>query len=282
VKRWPVRVAVAVFWLCMTAWLVRYEAFPEYFSHTFGGYSDLIARDVLVADTWMRVMFGGEAVGYSHTNLEINEVDPREYYLLNNSVHVNVDLFGEKRAVDAETTASLDVLNRLHAFSVTLSMHGYHAMVNGKRTSGELFNVDIRTGTDRERVQVTIPDDVVVYSPMTMMGMRRMRPGQEVTVSVLDPLTMGKARVVLRALRTEKLEIGGAQYDATVLRGEYHGLELLTWLGKDGAILRQESPLGWAMERCTHEEALEAAEGAVDAAAILQALAGQVPDGAGK
>ena len=56
-KRYVLRGLVLLFWLGMIGWLLRYEAFPEYFTRSLAGYHGLLSKDVLVADSWMKIVF---------------------------------------------------------------------------------------------------------------------------------------------------------------------------------------------------------------------------------
>ncbi|NQT92379.1 MAG: hypothetical protein HQ559_06430 [Lentisphaerae bacterium] len=267
--------AIAV-WLAALAWLVRYEAFPEYFTHTLGGYPDLLARDVLVSDSWMKIRFADRDVGYTHTNLEIDESNPDRYYSLNNTVHLGVSMMGSKKTVHILSTASLDLMSRLRDFSVTFAANGYRGSVTGERAKGETFVIEMRTGGEPETFSLQVPDDAVLYSPLSQVAWKRMRPGHTVTVAVLDPLTMKKTRITIHAVRRERVTVSGVEHDCTVLSTDYEGIQIFTWIDRAGSVVRQESSLGWSMERCTSQEALDASEGAVDATVILQAIAGNL------
>lgn len=275
-RRALLRTLIVVAWLASVAWLVRYEAFPEYFTHTLDGYSALLARDVLVSDSWMKIRFAGRDVGYTHTNLEIDDKDPVRHYNLNNTVHLGVSMMGVKRSVHILSTASMDLMSRLREFSVTFAANGYRGSVDGARAEGETFLVEMNTGGEPERFSLQVPDDAILYSPMTQVAWKRLRPGHTVTVAVLDPFTMKKTRIGIEALRREQVIISGETYDCTVLSTDYQGIQILTWVDRAGSVIRQESSLGWSMERCTSGEALAASEDTIDAAVILQAVAGNL------
>ena len=50
------RTAFLAAWAGFAAWFVRHEAFPHVFSDTVAGYDDVLPRDMLVRDSWMRIM----------------------------------------------------------------------------------------------------------------------------------------------------------------------------------------------------------------------------------
>jgi hypothetical protein len=275
VTRWAVRAAVFVFWACTAAWLVRYEAFPEYFTRTLGGYSGLLSRDVLVADSWMRIRFGAATVGYSHTSMDTMPGEQGDCYLLNNRTQVNVTLLGQPRGLHASATATLDPALRLQKFTFVFSTPGYRASVAGARAGPDRFDVKTDTAQGPRSAAVRIPDDVIVHSPVAMLSLRRLRPGREVSIATLDPLTLKRERVLVQALRVEELNLPEGPRKATVLSADYHGMKFLTWIDARGEVLRQESPFGWVVEKCTREQAMAAADAEAEAPDLLKIAASQ-------
>lgn len=271
-----VRTVVLAGWFAAMTWLVRYEAFPEYFTGALNGYPSLLARDVLVSDSWMKIRFAGRDVGYTHTNLEIDEKHPVRHYNLNTTVHLGISMMGTKRSVHILSTASMDLMSRLREFSVTFAANGYRGVVEGERAAGETFAIEMNTGGEPERFSLQVPDDAILYSPLTQVAWKDLRPGHTVTVAVLDPLTMKKTRIAIHGLRREQVTLSGEVLECTVLSTDYQGIQILTWVDRAGSVIRQESSLGWSMERCTSGEALAASDDTVDATVILQAVAGNL------
>jgi hypothetical protein len=92
-------------------------------------------------------------------------------------------------------------------------------------------------------------------------------------VRTLDPATLGTTPVTIRALRREPLVRNGVTNEATVLSSEYHGMTFLTWMGRQGEVLREDTPFGWTLESCTADEAFEALRSAAPAGDVLRDMA---------
>ncbi|OGV62167.1 MAG: hypothetical protein A2498_14120 [Lentisphaerae bacterium RIFOXYC12_FULL_60_16] len=253
-KRPAFRIVVIVSWLAAMALLARRELLVEYFAHTLRGYRSLVSGSVLLSDSWMRLIHDGVPIGYSHTNFEINQSNPVRHLEINNRMLMRMTLLGESRTLSVESTAALDALNHLHEFTFELSAQGYRINVLGRRFQDNQFDVTIRSDSTRSRTRITIPDDVVIFSPMTEMMLRRMAPGDHVTFRALDPATLSTLPVLVSALRNETITIGDQSHHTTVLRSEVNGMEVTTWIDKDGRTIRQVTPL-WTMEQCTPDEA---------------------------
>lgn len=267
------RLAIVLAWLAMAGWLVRYEAFPERFDRASHGYARLFSRDVLIMDAWMRVLFKESPIGYSHSSVEIDEDNPRLRHIARNRMNVRLKIMGQEQRIAVETEARLDEAYRLQAFSFNLSATAYRLRLTAERREGETFAVRIVTDSSEQNVTVSVPDDVVIYSPMTDLAMKRLKPGQSLSMRTLDPTTMDIASMTVRALRRQPIELGGRAYDATLLRTEYRGIEALSWIDEEGALLRQETPFGWTLEKCTLDEAFAALNGAARSDDLLMGMA---------
>ena len=266
------RAAILAVWLCLVAWLIRYEAFPERFTRTLAGYQSVISRDIPVRDSWMRVLFNGAAIGYTHSNVDVNEFDSVRHHLVRSRLHLRFRLLGQLQHVRADSTVYLDAAMKLSEVSFSVSAPPVNVTMSAERLEGDRFEVLLTTGASPRRMTVEIPPDVIVNSPLMETTLRSMRPGQAINVRTLDPMTMERATLRVRALTRETLVLGGTPHEATVLSTEYRGMSIRSWIGRDGHVLRQETPFGWTMEACTAQEAVDAMDHSADAADVLQSL----------
>ncbi|MCK5849409.1 MAG: transglutaminase domain-containing protein [Kiritimatiellae bacterium] len=267
------RMFIVVIWLCLVTWFIRYEAFPEYFTHSLSGYRDLFSKNILVMDSWMRILFNDSPIGYSHSSIDIDESSALHHYSIESDVQLRMKLMGELQTIRVNTSASLDVMHKLQKFTFSLSSKGNSIIIRSVRSSGEQFKVVIKTNQHTEKMSLRIPDNIVLYSPMTEMAMKRLNPGEELQISTLNPSTMTPIDIVIRAMRKESLHIGTNTYDTTVLATDYQGMTILSWIDPEGAMIRQETPFGWILERCTPQEAIHALRTADNSIDVLTGMA---------
>jgi hypothetical protein len=257
----------------MLGWLLRYEAFPEKFTRSLAGYRSLLSRDVLLEDSWMRILFNDAPIGYSHTHLDVDEFDAMRRYVVFNEVELHLKVMGQAQSISVETEARIDATHKLQAFSFELTSRNYALRLEAERGQGDRFDVDMRTGREVQRFTLDIPDDVIIYSPMTEMALRELEPGGQLRIRTLDPASLATADVVVKALRHEPLVLGGVTNDTTVVTVTYQGLDVLSWIGRDGTVLKQATPFGWTLEKCTPQEAFRALKDADGSGDILAAMA---------
>jgi hypothetical protein len=91
---------------------------------------------------------------------------------------------------------------------------------------------------------------------MTEMALKSLQPGKQVTLRVFNPITLSPQSITIRALRRETITHRAKTVDATVLAALVEGMETLSWIDSNGAILRQETMFGWTMEACDAKDAL--------------------------
>ncbi len=261
-KAWHIRFLITSAWVAMVFCLLRFEAYPEWFTHSLPGYRGILSRNVLVRDSWSRIMIGEQPAGYAYTSIDIDEASAEKFILVDNRTHLRLMLLGSAQNIHLQTSLRLDELHELDTFSLRVSSRLQTFTVEGARLARERYRVTTTIGGHTQTTEVSIPKDVVLYSPVTEMSVRALRPGQSLIIKTLDPLTMATARIAVTAEAVETVTAAGVTSKATRLRSDYRGIELLSWVDADGVVLRQETPMGWTIEACTAEQALAAVSGA--------------------
>ena len=247
---------LGLFGLCavMTGWLIRYEAFPGLFADDFVGYSNLFEGGTLLSDRYNKILFDGNPIGYSHSRMNSHEKDLTAAYSLDNSTYLHMKVLGQTQTVRVQVKATLDSTYLLQTFSFGMQSSQYRAQISGERQHGDTFKVEIDTGAMKSETHVDIPDDVILYSPMTDLALSRLEAGKELRIRTLDPVSMTQVDVVCRALGEEKVMVGSEERDAMALTMSYKGMEVKSWLDDEGHVLRQDTPLGWTMVASSADE----------------------------
>ncbi len=245
-----IRGGIALAWLAALFWLVRVEAYPEWFTHSLAGYDGLIGRDILVSESWMRVINNGKPVGYARTSVDVNDNEPRRHVVFENRTHVRLEVMGRPQLIQAVASAYLDMNYRMQEFEFSMASGGIDIDVTGKRSDEGPFDLVIDTAGQTRRMRVDIPDDVVIHSPMTALAVRDLDVGDYVTVQTFNPITLAKATATVRALLRETITLDEGPVSATKLEIEYMGSRSQAWIDDQGRLLRQETPFGWTLEKC--------------------------------
>jgi hypothetical protein len=243
-------------WLATTGWLIFSEAFPGLLSTTTNGYRTFFSHGVMVMDQWMKISFQGRPIGYSNTSVDVNDKNAVRQYQVNNRTILQMNVMGSNQRIAVNATATVDAMYHLQSFSFILSSTGYSIAVEGRRWRGNTFDCTVRGQNTLRRLKITIPDDAILYSPMTEISLKSLTPGSHVTMRMFNPMTLSAQNVTIRSLRRETLRHASRDMTTTVLSASLEGMETLSWIDTEGNLLRQETLFGWVMESCPAEEAL--------------------------
>ena len=273
-KRRAIQFLIILFWLAMAGWLFRYEAFPGWFTRALPGYRGILPGGPVLLDSWMKISFQGKPIGYSQTQIDTDEKDPAEQYKVSNKTILSLNIMGEPQNIVIAAEASLNALYDLQRFYFLMASRRYSVQVDGRRTGRETFAARISSAAGIQHVNVKIPDDAILYSPMIELSLSRLKPGQELRVKTLDPATLTTADVLVRAVGRETLTFHGREQEATVLEMDLQGMKIRAWMDSDGRMLKQDTPFGWTMESCTAQEAMSLTFNSTEAGAdMLRAMA---------
>jgi hypothetical protein len=238
--------------------LVRYEAYPELFTHTLSGYRGVISGNLLIEDSWSRVLIHGIPAGYSHTTMNI--VKGAQHNIeIGNRIQLKFAVAGQLMRITARTDLVLDPSYHLISFTNSIIGSGINMSVTGRQRAGLTYRIETNINGSKSHQEIRIPKDVMLYSPLSMLALRKLRPGQSLAIKTIDPLSMSTTHVIVKAIEHETIQTCDGDTESTRLEFNYKGMRLKSWIDKDGTILRQETPLGWVIESCPASAAFSAA-----------------------
>jgi hypothetical protein len=262
-KRNLLVIATITLWAATMGWLILSEAYPGLLSSAGTGYRAFFSRGVMVMDQWMKISFQGKQIGYSNTSVDVNESNAVRLYQINNRTILQMNVMGSNQRIAVTARATVDAMYHLQTFSFVLSSTGYSIAVEGARLRDNLFDCKVKGQNTLRRQKITIPDDAILYSPMTEVSLKSLPPGRHITLRMFNPMTLSSQNVTIRSLRRESLHHAQTDIEATVLSASLEGMETLSWVDSDGKLLRQETLFGWVMEACTADEALSLGKSAI-------------------
>jgi hypothetical protein len=258
VKANHVKTAILATWCVLVAWLIRYEAFPEFFTQSVNGYSTLLSRNLLVRDTWMKVIVNGMTVGYSFSGVTVEESGNTRLYTVANSILFNLGLPLNTAGFKIESSANLDGTMKMTNFTSAVSAGAFSFSASGEKGRGNTFALALDCGNESARKQIQVPEDTVLLNPLNPLILPGMHPGGSITMKVFDTVTMKQSLLLVKALRTETIELNAKKYRCTVLSARfpgYPGMDIVWWTDKDGNVVRQKLP-GITLEVCDADTAL--------------------------
>jgi len=247
---------VLLLWAGSMFWLLRYEAFPEWFTGRVCGYRDLLPRGPLFLDSWMKLSIEGTPAGYSHTTIDTTGDSGNRRYTVKNLMVMSIKMMGVGRRLRISMNAELNESYQLQSFSLDTAARPYVMRIRARRREADWFEVTISSVAGEEISRVRIPDDLVLYSAAMDIAIRKCKPGDELLVKTFDPLTMSAGDVRIVAEGYETIMYNGEPIRTLRLTMNYHGMEIQTWIDDEGQTIREKTPYGWTLEKTTANDAL--------------------------
>ncbi len=202
-------------------------------------------------ETWMNIYQQGRKIGYTHRITDRREKGVR----IREEVFMKVRTMGVVQGIVVETENDLDAEYRLAAFSFRLKSNLFAFQARG-RVSGDRLLMSTGTGGEERRYDLPLKEPVHLAQGMfTRVAAAALTEGQELTLPVFDPMTMGSRPVKLSYIGEERREIMGKNLSLRKYAVDFMGARQYAWLDRDGGVVREEGMLGLAMEKTTREDA---------------------------
>jgi len=239
-------IAVVGFWLIMLGLLAQRTW------HTMP--AEPVAADnpePALRDEWMSVYHDGQKIGYSHYRLSKE---------------------GESFAFGEESLLKLTVLQTQQTVRTRVDGHtaGDFSLrdVEFDLSSGagnlratavvEASGLRLTLHIGSEVTEQVLPLSGPLYLPSTLRGLltpAALWAGNRMDVLVFDPVSFSNDRMSLTVEQQEALP-GGGGTPAWRVREEFHNVTTTAWMDANGAVLREEGPMGLVLTRATAEQAL--------------------------
>ena len=255
-KRMVAVFGIVLFWAIATIWLIRHEAFPQRFGRAAAGYRVLLEDGPAAVDSWTRIMFKDRTMGYGRFRLETQEQDPSARVLLHYQIVLRLAVFGAPQEVVAWAEAALDDWRQLQRFSLALRAGAHRFRADGHRVGATSFEVRLSGSMGSSLLNLEIPEEAIFYTPLQELLIKRLAPGERLRLRTLDPFSLKPADMFVDAERWEPVVVNGRPTNALALRVTSGGVSLRAWADAEGRIQREESTMGWILERCEADQAL--------------------------
>ncbi|GEM_PF-1009110 len=268
-------------WIGCTAWLIRYEAYPQWFEETVQGYKGLARELPEIRDSWMKVMDGDQHVGYAHSTTQMDRKEGKRVTLMSSKLFLQLQLFDGPAELRMQSVIQLDARDEFETSSlqITLKDSSKTSMVEGKlaidrvspdsklvRIHGQIQMMNLPPfAIDRT---FDLPREAIVSSPLLDFGFTKLRPGEELNIRTLDPFSFGGGtmKVTLRGEGRETWPEGpeGEPIDVfhVSLNVPKYEMNMNAWIDEVGRPLRQDTPFGVQLVYSSFNEAMKVPEDA--------------------
>lgn len=252
---------VLILWLISAAWLIRFEAFPEFFSGSTLSYRNLIGQNVLLRESWHKVSMKEKDIGYVSTVIESQDEAQQVSYQITSKTHINLGLPVRTDDIVLETTVRLDASYALLSLDSDLQAPGVNVknMLERNQAGGftaTTFRTDLDSSTSRE---VSLPPSAVVFLPPTDLLPPRLRPGIKSYMRIIDPISLETSVIEVETVSSVPGIPAAATEKYHWTKLQHKGMDFLCARDESDEIAGVRAPLGITLTKCTVDEAFAAA-----------------------
>ena len=217
--------------------------------------------DIPAGEAWMNIIQNGRKIGYANRTLTAME----RGFLFSENLFLRINTMGSIQPLTLRTTGEMKPDGTLSDFQFDLRSNLFLSSVRGEIAGHTLT---LRVGELGEEKVSVIQLTEAPYLGGGFLGsfaMMELKPGEEKTLSIFDPASLGQKEVRIIRLGDEPLTFMGERRQARKLSFDFLGMKQVAWIDPDGTVLREEGVLGIVMEKVTRQTALAGLEGAVSA-----------------
>jgi hypothetical protein len=218
-------------------------------------------ENIPAGETWMNIIQNGRKIGYANRTLTAME----RGFLFSENIFLQINTMGSVQPLTLRTTGEMKPDGTLSGFQFDLRSNLFRFAVRGEIAGNTLT---LRVGEPGEEKVSVIHLTEAPYLGGGFLGsfaMMGLKPGEEKTLSIFDPASLGQKEVRITCLGDEPLTVMGERRQARKLSVDFLGMKQVAWIDPDGTVLREEGILGIVMEKATRQTALAGLEGAVSA-----------------
>jgi hypothetical protein len=205
-------------------------------------------------ETWMNIYQQEQKIGYVHRQI----FKTLEGYKILESVFMQINTMGMMQDLRFKTVGSLKPDLTLSSFDFELFSSLFRFKARGT-LKDKTLTLSMASGAGPEQ-KLSLPSKKDIHLSVGLLEIfsaRDLKPGDSRTFTVFDPITATERSVKILVVEEETIYVMDREEKAKKVSVEFMGVSQFAWIGKDGAALREEGPLGIRLEQVAKEEALQ-------------------------
>lgn len=203
-------------------------------------------------DTWMNIFQDEKKIGFSHSRYA--RLD--QGYRFNETLFMRINTMGMVQDIGLNTSGTLNKDFSLKAFDFEIASGRFNFSAAGSVTEKTLA-LNTRSGSTKQAYQLQLTDDIYFTSGIVQAASTgKLKPGDQLTFKIFDPIAMGQEPIQLHVLEEEEITIMGQSKKATKISLQFKGATQLAWLDEKGDLLREKGMLGIVLEKTSREDAM--------------------------
>jgi Transglutaminase-like superfamily len=213
------------------------------------------------SEKWYGVYSEGRKVGYQHRVRKPSA----DGFTVESETQTQLSMLGTSQLVSTRLVAETDRALRPRKFDFQLRAGGVDFAVSGL-ARGEDLEI---TSTSLGRRTLHVPASATIALSQTLedlLGQERVESGKTFRYTMFDPVSSAPAPVTLTIGALEDVQLPDAARSAYRVDEEFQGAHFRLWIEPNGAVVKEEGPLGLTLLR---EADARAATGGIERGASV-------------
>jgi len=215
--------------------------------------ADILSSETIAdRNTWMNIFQDNKKIGFSHSRYARLE----QGYRFNETMFMKINTMGMIQDISLNTSGNLNPDFSLRSFDFEIASGRFNFSATGD-ISDRTLALSIQNSGAKQTHQIALADDIYFTSGIVQAASAgKLKPGDQLTLKVFDPIAMGQESILLHILENEDITIMGKVKKATKISLKFKGATQLTWMDEKGDLLREKGILGIILEKTTREDAM--------------------------
>ncbi len=215
--------------------------------------ADILSSEIIAdRDTWMNIFQGKKKIGFSHSRYARLE----QGYRFNETMFMRINTMGMIQDIGLNTSGTLNTDFSLKSFDFEIASGRFNFSAAGDIT-GKTLKVNTQSAGAKQTYQLTLTDNIYFTSGIVQAASAgKLKPGDQLTLKVFDPIAMGQESILLHVLEEENITIMEQVKKATKISLKFKGATQLAWMDEKGDLLREKGMLGIILEKTSREDAM--------------------------
>ena len=218
-----------------------------------------IAREGLkVGEDWWGVYWKGEKIGFGATEQDMHG----DRIVVKEQLWLKLAVMGIPQNIQQTLEYNLTETFTLESFRFSLDSGLFPFQRSGRLladfggSSRKKMMMRMQSGGKEQDLEVYLPEAPFILGQTKLYFLSQgLEMGKKYRVPVFDPASMSSAEMIAEVESLDRLPIGKEDRELYRVRQEFKGIEVRSWIDRNGQVWKEESPMGFTLIREGRDEA---------------------------
>jgi hypothetical protein len=218
-----------------------------------------LAREGLQeGEDWWGVYWKGEKIGFGVTDHDAQG----DRITVKEQLWLKLSVLGIPQNIQQTLEYTLTETLTLESFRFSLKSGLFPFQLAGRLqadprgSSRKRMVLKIQSGGREQEQEIYLAEAPFILGQTKLHFVSQgLEKGKKYRIPVFDPASMISAEMIAEVEVLDRLKIGGEERELYRVRQEFRGVEVKSWIDRNGRIWKEESPLGFTLVRESKHEA---------------------------